>query len=61
MRNTIEHGSNTTMLGFAFDLLLGGSYSREEYFKVKNNKDFILSLEKGSALFSTSELKCLLG
>jgi len=61
MRKLVDQGSNTTMQGFAFDLLLGGSYLREEYFKVKSNKDFILSLEKGSALFSTSELKCLLG
>jgi len=61
MRKIIEHGSNTIMQGFAFDLLLGGSYLREEYFKAKSNEDFILSLEKSSVLFSTNELKCLLG
>jgi len=61
MRRVIEYGSNTTILGFALDLLLGGSYLQREYFKVKNNKNFILSLEKNSALFSRDELRCLLG
>jgi len=61
MDNTAKMGIKVFMQGFAFDLLLGGSFLKKEYFKAKNIKELIQFLERNSILFSMDELRCLLG
>jgi len=53
-------GVTCYLQGYMFDLLLGGSYLRKEFFNVRGFPDFVKTLEKRCTLFSVTELRKLL-
>ncbi|MGQ9507701.1 MAG: asparagine synthase-related protein, partial [Candidatus Bathycorpusculaceae bacterium] len=57
----LKQSIDVYLQGFAFDLLLGGSFLDKETMRARNISDLVHALDKKYTLFSQSELEHLLG